>query len=71
VVGVAEDGPGSKAGLAIGDVITTWDGTAISGYRDLLNRVAGSAAGQPAKIGVLRGGNAIDLQLVVGERPRS
>jgi S1-C subfamily serine protease len=71
VVGVAENGPGAKAGLAIGDVITTWDGTAISGYRDLLNRVAGSAAGQTAKVGVLRGGNAIDLQIVIGERPRS
>lgn len=71
VVGVAENGPCAKAGLAIGDVITTWDGTAIAGYRDLLNRVAGSAVGQTAKVGVLRGGNAIDLQVVIGERPRS
>lgn len=70
VVGVAGDGPGVKAGLAIGDLITTWDGTAISGYRDLLNRVAGSAAGQSANVGVLRGGNDIDLHIVVGERPR-
>jgi S1-C subfamily serine protease len=70
VVGVAGDGPGAKAGLAIGDVITTWDGTAVSGYRDLLNRVAGSAAGQSANVGVLRGGNAIDLHIVIGERPR-
>jgi S1-C subfamily serine protease len=70
VVGVAADGPGAKAGLAIGDLITTWDGTAISGYRDLLNRVAGSAAGQTATVGVLRGGNAIDLHIIVGERPR-
>lgn len=71
VVGVAENGPGARGGLAIGDVITTWDRSAISGYRDLLNRVAGSAAGQTANVGVLRGGNAIDLQIVVGERPRS
>lgn len=71
VVGVAETGPGAKGGLAIGDLITTWDGTAIGGYRDLLNRVAGSAVGQTAKVGVLRGGNAIDLQIVIGERPRT
>lgn len=71
VVGVADKGPGATGGLAIGDVITTWDGTAISGYRDLLNRVAGSAAGQSAQVGVLRGGNAIDLHIVIGERPRS
>jgi S1-C subfamily serine protease len=71
VVGVADGGPGAKSGLAIGDVITTWDGTAVGGVRDLLNRLAGSAVGQTAKVGVLRGGNAIDLHIVVGERPRT
>ena len=71
VVGVAENSPGAKSGLAIGDVITTWDGTAVAGVRDLLNRLAGSSVGQSAKVGVLRGGNAIDLQVVIGERPRT
>ena len=71
VVGVAEDGPGARSGLAIGDVITTWDGTAVAGVRDLLNRLAESSVGQSAKVGVLRGGNAIDLQVVIGERPRT
>lgn len=70
VVGIADDSPGATAGLAIGDVITTWDGTPVAGVRDLLNRLAAAAVGQTARIGVLRGGNAIDLPVVIGERPR-
>lgn len=71
VVGIADGSSAASAGVAIGDIVTTWNGETVSGLRSLLDQLAGASVGQPATLGVQRGGNAIDLSLVVGERPRT
>jgi S1-C subfamily serine protease len=70
VVSVVADGPAAKAGLAVGDVITTWSGDAVRAVGDVYQRLHTGNVGQTAKLGVLRGGAARDIDVVLGERPR-
>ena len=70
VVSIVADGPAAKAGLVVGDVITTWNGEAVRSARDLYQRLGTGNVGQPAKLGVLRGGAAQQIDVVLGERPR-
>jgi S1-C subfamily serine protease len=70
VVAVEKDGPAAKGGLAIGDIVTTWNGEAVGAVHEVLNRLGTGAVGQTVKLGVQRGGNPIDLEITIGERPR-
>jgi S1-C subfamily serine protease len=69
VVSVDPDGPAHKAGMFIGDVITTWDGEPIGGMRGLMRRLGSDSVGTHVKLGVLRAGADVDVALAVAERP--
>ena len=71
VVGLEPEGPAAKAGLVVGDIITTWDGEAVDSVGAVSRRLGTDVVGQTAKLGLVRGGNAIDVTLTVGERPRA
>ena len=71
VVGLEPDGPAAKAGLAVGDIITTWNDKPVGSVRDVSERLGTDMVGQTAKLGLKRGGNAIDVSVTVGERPRA
>ena len=71
VVGIEPDRPAGKAGLVVGDIITTWDGEAIKTVGAVSERLGTDVVGQTVKLGVVRGGNAIELDVTIGERPRA
>ena len=70
LLGVEDGSPAAKAGLLVGDVITTWDGEAVKSVGSISNRLATGTVGSVVKLGVLRGGSAIDISVTLGERPR-
>jgi S1-C subfamily serine protease len=69
VLGVEDNSPAAGS-LLVGDVITTWQGEAIGSVGSLAQRLVGSAAGSKVKLGVSRGGQALDIDITLGERPR-
>jgi S1-C subfamily serine protease len=71
VVGLEPDGPAAKAGLVVGDIITTWDGEAVANVGSVSGRLGTDAVGRTVKLGVLRGGTAIDIDVTIEERPRA
>jgi S1-C subfamily serine protease len=67
VVQVDPDGPAGPAGVLVGDVLLSLDGTPVRHPRELLERVR-DQAGQTVTLRVLRGGHEQDLPVRVGER---
>ena len=68
VMGVSARGPAAAGGVLVGDVILEFDGEAVTAPEELLDRLVGDTVGQPVRLRVLRGGAALDLTVVVGER---
>lgn len=68
VVGVADGGPAAQAGVLVGDVLVEVDGTPVQSAEDLLDRLGGGSVGSTVQLGVLRGGAANTLAVVVGVR---
>jgi S1-C subfamily serine protease len=71
IVGIESDGPAAQAGLAVGDIITKWNGDGVRSVGDISHRLGAGTVGEAAKLGVLRGGVATEIDVRVGERPRS
>jgi S1-C subfamily serine protease len=69
IVGVTSGSPASAAGVLVGDVILAFDGHPVESPEDLLDLLAGDRVGRQLTIHALRGGAAIDLAVIVGERP--
>ena len=67
VGGVVPKGPGEKAGLEIGDVITRFDGKEVRDTRQLNRLVADAKPGQAVPIQVVRDGSATTLRVTVGQ----
>ncbi|MBS0322124.1 MAG: DegQ family serine endoprotease [Proteobacteria bacterium] len=65
---VQKDGPGAKAGLQPGDVITAFNGRPIARSSELPAMVASLAPGAEAKLDVWRDGKSITLDAKVGSR---
>lgn len=71
LVGVEPGGPAARAGLVVGDIITTWDGETVHAVGSVSERLGTDAVGKTIKLGVVRGGNAITVDVTIGERPRA
>jgi S1-C subfamily serine protease len=69
IVGVTSDTPAAAAGVLVGDVLTEFDGHPIESPEELLDLLLGDRVGRTVTLKVLRGGTALDLTVVVGERP--
>ena len=70
VLSVEADSPAAKAGLLVGDVITTWNGEAVQSVGDVSRRLVGTPVNSKIKLGVVRGGSPSDVDVTLGERPR-
>lgn len=67
---VVPNGPAERAGLQIGDVITSIDDKPVNDERALLRTIAKSAAGQMLKIGVLRAGMDVSCTATISNWPK-
>jgi serine protease Do len=66
---VTPEGPGARAGLQKGDVITTLNDKAISDYRDLRLQISQMAPGTAVKLGILRSGQKREMTVTLAEYP--
>jgi len=66
---VAPDGPGAKAGLIAGDIVTERDGKAVADVVSFRNGIAASRPGSAVKLAVWRSGKRVDLNVTLGELP--
>jgi serine protease Do len=65
---ITPGGPGDKAGLKAGDIITTIDGRNIKDGDDLVNDIAVRKPGSTAKLGFLRSGKEQSATVTIGDR---
>jgi Do/DeqQ family serine protease len=70
ITGVLQSGPASAGGVRPGDVVVKIAGTPVANTAQLLNAVAALKPKQSAVIGVQRGSNALDLNVMVAQRPK-
>jgi S1-C subfamily serine protease len=68
VSSVAEDGPAAKAGIAEGDVVLDFNGTAVEGTVQFQRLVRETPPGRPVKITVWRNGAPVALNVTIGAR---
>jgi S1-C subfamily serine protease len=71
VVGLEPEGPARQAGFLVGDIITTWGDEPVQSVAGVSNRLSAETVGKTVKLGVLRGGSPIDIDVNVAERPRA
>jgi S1-C subfamily serine protease len=64
---VAGDSPAEASGLALNDVILTFNGEPVRGSRHLLGLVQRTRAGTPVDLGIWRAGNEMTLRAVIAE----
>jgi S1-C subfamily serine protease len=69
VLTVEAGGPAAKAGILIGDIVTSLGDTLIERTAELQERSDASVIGTAVKINYVRGGALRESALVVGERP--
>jgi S1-C subfamily serine protease len=68
VVMVEPGGPAHKAGLVVGDIVTTVEGSTLIRTSDLERALDPEKVGQAVRVGILRGGHAQDVNITVGDR---
>jgi Do/DeqQ family serine protease len=71
ITGVLQNGPASAGGLRPGDVVVKVADTPVVNTVQLLAAVAALKPQKPAVIGVQRGDKAMELKVVVAQRPKS
>src|SRR2546429_573314 len=62
--------PASRAGLLIGDVIVAIDGHSLDGVDQLLDVLGGDVVGKTLRLEVVRAGQPVSVDVVIGERSR-
>jgi S1-C subfamily serine protease len=69
VVSVDPQGPSARAGILVGDIVTTWNGNAVERVREVMRLLGPESVGSTVDLGLIRAGAATDLKVVIGERP--
>ena len=71
IAGVLQDGPASKAGMRPGDVVVRVGDKPVLNTVQLLAAVSMLAPESSTAVGVQRGDKAIELKIVVAQRPKT
>jgi len=70
VVAIYENSPAAKAGLKVGDILTTLDGEPIANQLELRNKEAAMAPGTGVTLAGTRNGKDFSLSITLAERPQ-
>ena len=68
VTSIYRDSPAYRSGLRPGDVIVSFNGTAVNDPGHLSRLVSDAAIGSTARVGILREGRRLELQVPIGVR---
>jgi serine protease Do len=71
VAAIYRDSPAYRNGLRPGDVIVSFNGTAVNDPAHLSRLVSDAAIGSTARLGVIREGQRLELQVPIGARSRN
>jgi serine protease Do len=71
VASIFRDSPAYRSGLRPGDVIVSFNGTTVNDPSHLARLVADAPIGGTARLGVIREGRRIELQVPIGTRARN
>jgi len=63
-----EDGSAAKAGVMIGDIVSTFDGKVVEDASQMENAIYGLALAESVNLGLLRDGKTIDVTVPMHER---
>ena len=66
---IAQNGPAAKAGLKVGDVITTVDGKSITTADDLIKAIRSRSIGDTIQVAFYRGNNLQSAAVTLAENP--
>jgi S1-C subfamily serine protease len=69
LVSVEPEGPAGSAGLTLGDTIVALDGQPVRHMDELLALLGGDRVGVSVPIRIVRGGQAQEVTVTIGERP--
>jgi S1-C subfamily serine protease len=69
VISIDPKGPAAPAGVRIGDIITQWNGTALTRVRELMRELGPDSVGRSVELRLLRGDAEVMLRVTLGERP--
>jgi len=70
IAGVMRGSPADKASVRPGDVLTHVGGKPIRDAQGMLELIAALAPGEKVRFGLLRAGQALEVTIAVGQRPR-
>jgi S1-C subfamily serine protease len=70
VISVDPDAPAGKAGITIGDVLVELNGSTIERPEDVQRVLDSGSVGKKITARLLRGGQSVEIDVTVGERPR-
>jgi S1-C subfamily serine protease len=62
-------GPAERAGALVGDILVSIEGRPLGSPEQLVGELGGARVGESVRMGVIRGGNSLEIPVVVGERP--
>jgi S1-C subfamily serine protease len=67
---VENDGPAGRAGMSIGDVLLELGGRATHRTENVQEVLSSESVGQKIGARILRGGNPVEIEITIAERPR-
>ena len=70
VISTVPQGPADTAGIALGDTLLTLDGKPLADVDDLKAALGADRIGQPVAVSLIRAKQLVNMEVVVGERPR-
>jgi S1-C subfamily serine protease len=65
---VEADGPAAQAGVYVGDILVALAGQPIESTDDVQSHLGSESVGKPIELSIVRGGSAMTLAIVPGER---
>ncbi|MGL5879057.1 MAG: S1C family serine protease [Xenococcaceae cyanobacterium] len=69
IVSLSPGEAADRAGITIGDILISLDGTAINDISNVYSMLDPERVGQPLTAGIIRGGNLLEVTIIVGEKP--